>query len=291
MSFSPGPALELAYSQRMSNQGGLISEGNVESNSSGTSLSPKATNPLVRSSHRESQTPTTAAGATAAAPLRSRVRCKPLPRKGHKKSRKGCLTCKSRRVKCTETFPECGPCVRLSLPCTWPDNNTLMEDEGRTHAEEAVPVATEAVPNRVYTTTTSWQGPQGQGQGQQQQQLQRRPSPVESTPLRSTRGVLAMEDLHLFHHFLFFAYPPLPSEGSSIWRNVSAMSHKVSDDPFPRYLQCPPASTFLLLICRRYIYTHMLSLEPTLTTERVHVVRISGSRHSRPCRLPSIMVR
>ncbi|CAK4020830.1 Sterol uptake control 2 [Lecanosticta acicola] len=41
------------------------------------------------------------------------------PKVGHKKSRKGCQTCKSRRVKCDEATPECGSCVRLGLACSY----------------------------------------------------------------------------------------------------------------------------------------------------------------------------
>lgn len=48
------------------------------------------------------------------------VRRRPIPRKGHTKSRKGCLNCKRRRVKCSETTPECDHCMRLGLSCEWP---------------------------------------------------------------------------------------------------------------------------------------------------------------------------
>lgn len=41
------------------------------------------------------------------------------PKVGHKKSRKGCQTCKTRRVKCDEVMPACGICVRLGLDCTY----------------------------------------------------------------------------------------------------------------------------------------------------------------------------
>lgn len=41
------------------------------------------------------------------------------PKVGHKKSRKGCQTCKARRVKCDEVTPECGSCVRLGLECSY----------------------------------------------------------------------------------------------------------------------------------------------------------------------------
>jgi hypothetical protein len=43
------------------------------------------------------------------------------PKVGHKKSRQGCLACKSRRVKCDETTPECRNCKRLLLDCEYGD--------------------------------------------------------------------------------------------------------------------------------------------------------------------------
>ncbi|KAJ0123884.1 hypothetical protein J7T55_012355 [Diaporthe amygdali] len=39
---------------------------------------------------------------------------------GHRKSRNGCLKCKSRRVKCDERRPTCGNCNRLQMDCSWP---------------------------------------------------------------------------------------------------------------------------------------------------------------------------
>lgn len=44
---------------------------------------------------------------------------KPIPRKGHTKSRAGCVVCKRRRVKCDEASPECGQCRRLGLECEY----------------------------------------------------------------------------------------------------------------------------------------------------------------------------
>ncbi|CAM1506376.1 Fc.00g060170.m01.CDS01 [Cosmosporella sp. VM-42] len=44
---------------------------------------------------------------------------RPIPRKGHTKSRAGCLSCKRRKVKCDELSPACGPCQRLGLGCQY----------------------------------------------------------------------------------------------------------------------------------------------------------------------------
>ncbi|EGZ67988.1 hypothetical protein NEUTE2DRAFT_117399 [Neurospora tetrasperma FGSC 2509] len=48
-------------------------------------------------------------------------RNKPIPRKGHTKSRRGCYTCKRRRVKCSEKLPECDNCTRIGLICEYPE--------------------------------------------------------------------------------------------------------------------------------------------------------------------------
>ena len=47
------------------------------------------------------------------------IRRKPIPRKGHSKSRRGCKTCKSRKVKCDENRPGCNHCKRLNLDCEY----------------------------------------------------------------------------------------------------------------------------------------------------------------------------
>ncbi|KAH8666607.1 hypothetical protein BX600DRAFT_275766 [Xylariales sp. PMI_506] len=47
-------------------------------------------------------------------------RRRPVPRKGHKKSRRGCFQCKRRKVKCPENTPECAVCQRLGFKCEYP---------------------------------------------------------------------------------------------------------------------------------------------------------------------------
>lgn len=43
-----------------------------------------------------------------------------LERRGHTKSRRGCFNCKRRRIKCQETAPACGHCVKTGLTCEYP---------------------------------------------------------------------------------------------------------------------------------------------------------------------------
>ncbi|KAM7206272.1 C6 zinc finger protein [Rhypophila sp. PSN 637] len=43
-----------------------------------------------------------------------------MERKGHTKSRRGCFNCKRRRIKCQETRPACGHCIKTGLNCEYP---------------------------------------------------------------------------------------------------------------------------------------------------------------------------
>ncbi|KAK4097357.1 hypothetical protein N658DRAFT_434185 [Parathielavia hyrcaniae] len=46
---------------------------------------------------------------------------RPIPGRGHHKTRRGCFNCKKRRVKCSEGLPSCQGCRRLGLECQYPE--------------------------------------------------------------------------------------------------------------------------------------------------------------------------
>jgi Fungal Zn(2)-Cys(6) binuclear cluster domain len=48
------------------------------------------------------------------------VKRRPIPSKGHTKSRKGCYSCKRRKIKCQETLPQCGHCLKAGYVCQYP---------------------------------------------------------------------------------------------------------------------------------------------------------------------------
>lgn len=58
----------------------------------------------------------------------------PIPPSGaHKKriqvkSRRGCITCKTRKKKCDDVRPICGDCLRFSKQCVWIDEHMTRED-------------------------------------------------------------------------------------------------------------------------------------------------------------------
>ncbi|KAF2200446.1 hypothetical protein GQ43DRAFT_73129 [Delitschia confertaspora ATCC 74209] len=105
---------------------------------------------------------------------------KPIPRKGHTKSRRGCFNCKRRRIKCNEIYPACNHCLKAGLICEYPAN--------------------------IIQTN--------------QQKYLSSPSPQEIAPLQSTPGTFTMKDMRFFHHFLITAYPHLPVGSDTIWITV-----------------------------------------------------------------------
>ncbi len=117
------------------------------------------------------------------------VRRRPIPRKGHTKSRRGCLNCKRRKVKCPETLPACSNCTRIGLSCEYPH------------------VTGPSLPASSASSLFFLAPP--------------------SAPLQSTPTLFNSMDMRFFHHFLLTAYPPLPIQGDDIWREVAALSHSV----------------------------------------------------------------
>lgn len=68
--------------------------------------------------------------AAPAAPAATKRR--PIPRKGHTKSRAGCSNCKRRKVKCDEASPNCGSCGRLGLACEYGQSKSRSYGESST---------------------------------------------------------------------------------------------------------------------------------------------------------------
>lgn len=120
------------------------------------------------------------------------TRRRPIPRKGHTKSRAGCPNCKRRKVKCDEVAPVCGPCNRLGLGCEYSQHATIGIDN-------------QAVARRSLSPT----------------------SPM-SRPLSPHAVSFDMSDLRFLQHFLITAYPPLPVGGRAVWQYISQISYGVS---------------------------------------------------------------
>ncbi|KAK0667544.1 hypothetical protein QBC41DRAFT_137465 [Cercophora samala] len=116
----------------------------------------------------------------------TRTRRRPVPRKGHTKSRLGCFNCKRRKVKCQETIPSCSNCTRAGLVCEYPERPRMASALSASRMSVAV---------------------------------------VPTASLQSTPTVFTPEDMRYFHHFLVTAYPPLPIQGDQIWMQTASLSH------------------------------------------------------------------
>ncbi|KAK4220025.1 hypothetical protein QBC37DRAFT_436347 [Rhypophila decipiens] len=116
----------------------------------------------------------------------TRVRRKPIPRKGHTKSRRGCYNCKSRKVKCQENLPTCLNCNRIGLVCEYPEPTQVL-------IRRPVPASL--------------------------------PAPESSLQPVPAPNLFTVDDLRFFHHFVVTAYPPLPIKRDDIWREVAQISY------------------------------------------------------------------
>lgn len=128
----------------------------------------------------------------------ARVKRRPIPRKGHTKSRGGCANCKKRKVKCDEVSPACGACRRLGYDCLYYENRLQVRPRREEPAAAAAAAGKALIINQTPAKTLSCE-----------------PS------------WFTLNDMRFFQHFLFSAYPSLPLDGWEIWREVSQMAHQV----------------------------------------------------------------
>lgn len=137
---------------------------------------------------------TTSDGAFAAVALpvpgsrQARTLAPNLTRRSHKKSRAGCYTCKSRKIKCGEQKPQCANCVLKGLDCIYPTGEQAKRRERERDRESA---ATSLTKRNVGGITGG--------------------SPTTAT--------FSMLDMRFFHHFLTTAYPHLPLGNDHVWVN------------------------------------------------------------------------
>jgi hypothetical protein len=71
-----------------------------------------------------------------------RSKRRPIPRKGHSKSRHGCFNCKRRKVKCQEILPECTHCKRIGLRCEYPPQSAGCSVSAPSPALRTAPTTT-----------------------------------------------------------------------------------------------------------------------------------------------------
>ncbi|KAL4939328.1 hypothetical protein BDV06DRAFT_38353 [Aspergillus oleicola] len=127
----------------------------------------------------------------------------PFPRtnrvkRPHTKSRRGCYSCKSRRIK---TRPACANCVHKDLDCVYPAKGRGQELAlGRTQTQTQVQKQSPSISDSPFTSFSS-------------------SSQISVTPFTG-------DDLRFWHHFLIDARPHLPFGDEDNWLStVPAFAH------------------------------------------------------------------
>ncbi|KAF2663409.1 hypothetical protein BT63DRAFT_461137 [Microthyrium microscopicum] len=115
------------------------------------------------------------------------VKRRPIPRKGHTKSRRGCFNCKARKIKCQETRPCCSHCVKAGLQCQYPNPRP---------------------PIQMISSPESSVSSIGKN-------------------LQSTPTTFTVKDMQFFHHFLTRGYPHLPLGADNLWtKEIPKLAHE-----------------------------------------------------------------
>lgn len=153
-------------------------------------------------------------------------RRRPIPGKGHTKSRHGCLGCKRRKVKCSEARPECSGCRRMRIVCEWPSaKGAGSEDQGNELGLQGR-LSGGRAPSRGAESASREVGEVGDGEMERLRQTTSLRAALRSTGVGGP--VFGTEDLRFFQHFLLDATPGLPIGGEGVWRDVARMAHEVS---------------------------------------------------------------
>lgn len=122
---------------------------------------------------------------------------KNLNRRSHTKSRQGCFTCKSRKIKCDEGHPSCSHCLYRGSTCIYP----LRNADTCASAARLPPY-----PGQIFVPF--------------------RPE-VELLPTPSQKLVFTAQELRFFHYFLTSMQHPLPLGNRSVWiQEIPQISHE-----------------------------------------------------------------
>jgi hypothetical protein len=136
------------------------------------------------------------------------------PRKGHTKSRRGCIVCKRRKVKCDEVQPRCRPCLKRGVDCKYASVNSspaTTQSIENAYRLAAPPRASLGVLIRPMPPSSLQHG------------MDDGPGSVLFTTRSANRDdshtapVLDLKSIRLFHHFITVAYPHLPAGNERVW--------------------------------------------------------------------------
>lgn len=120
-------------------------------------------------------------------------------RRSHTKSRRGCFTCKARKIKCDEGMPACSHCVYRGSACIYPRVTELGGAAGAIRAP--------TVPGRIFVPF--------------------QPKVELIPPSPSEKLVFTAQEMRFFHYFLTSMKHPLPLGNRSAWvHEIPQIAHE-----------------------------------------------------------------
>ncbi|KAG7896340.1 hypothetical protein KL905_001796 [Ogataea polymorpha] len=152
-------------------------------------------------------------------PDESRVAKRPgAKRKFHKKSRKGCSTCKKRRVKCDEKRPVCGNCDRMGIQCVYNIPAPTVQATQDILTNEHILNSSGSLPIQEQKQNTL-KPPEIVQEPNLSPNMITQPPPTQALAY-DTHQTLNMLDLRLMYHYTTKVWPTITEAGisdSKIW--------------------------------------------------------------------------
>ncbi|KAF5003632.1 hypothetical protein FDECE_9838 [Fusarium decemcellulare] len=182
-----------------------------------------------------------------------------MPRLGYKKSRKGCLRCKQRRVKCDEKQP-CSACARHGVACIFPEGSEA--------------------PAR--SSSTSRQTPSISGKSDSQTDLPSRPGRADSW---TTVGSPALSSAALspdpFPYFAKFVTGQEPVEKST-WLTDLELMHHYTSTAFMTLPRAAELQHVWQVEIPKLALSHVFLLHQVLSVSAYHLAYLHPDRPSLP---------
>jgi len=128
-------------------------------------------------------------------------------RRSHTKSRRGCFTCKTRKIKCDEGQPSCSHCVYRGSACVYPPPPRATEIDGGASGGAGAIRIPAVSGGRIFVP------------------FQPKISLVPSSP--SEKLIFTAQEMRFFHHFLTSMKHPLPLGNRTVWvREIPQIAHE-----------------------------------------------------------------
>ncbi|EMR83684.1 putative c6 zinc finger domain protein [Botrytis cinerea BcDW1] len=115
-----------------------------------------------------------------------------LTKRAHKKSRAGCQTCKTKKIKCDEAKPKCSFCEIRKLSCQYVQKVAKVNDTtSLAEHNQTTSLVKSSTPDRpLQPVEISWD-----------------PRNAPFAPVRTATGILSATDLRMMHHYSTYTGP------------------------------------------------------------------------------------